>query len=393
MKGAQADFTCSYCLRSKPGSEKSDEHIWPQSLGGDPLGAPWRTMNVCQRCNSLAGQFVDAAFVKSMIGLFERASGVEEYLDPTAPEKTVVPYVHMGTADHEELKEDEVADIWVGPAGSVVIHIRPKHDDVWNTYAGGKPTRKRSESGHAYLGFRSGDPFWAGATFWSFQRQFKTAYRTLLNADTPKVEPALTPLDANDPEQARHVRIARSFDGGVKAQAVISIDNGSRLLAKVALGLGRETLGDGYLETPYAQHLSKALWTRDLDERAKIPVRGASFNATGGSPLAQAPIAWPGGWLLLLMLSDGRPSLTVFSPSGKVAAILVSDSVISDGQHPHWSRDGEVFLVIPAINETAGPISLPDYLAFVLDELDHPTLKSLKARRRDSSTLPPKHEA
>lgn len=390
MDTSEPTFLCSYCLRDKPEAERSDEHIWPQSLGGDPLGPPWRTDNVCQRCNSLAGQFVDAAFVKSMIGLFERASGTEEYLDPSQPEKMTVPFVYMGAVEHDELHNDEVAEVWLGPAGDVVTHIRPRHDEVWEGYAGGKPTRKRSQAGNAYLAFASETPFWAAACFWSFQKQFKFAARSLLNAPLPTVELKLTPLDPDDAEQARQVRIAESMQGEIKANVTIPTDLGNRLIVKVALGLGRETLGEAFARSSYAQQLSRALWTRDPETRAQSRVHGSGFLATGDSPLAQAPIAWPGGWLLLLMLSGGRPSLTVFSPSGKMATILISDLPITPGTHPHWSQDGEVFLVIPTLGESLGPIDLPDYLAFIIGEIDHPDLRRLADRRKPPDAFPEK---
>ena|ERR1700730_6272593 len=59
---------CIYCGRDKPLVDFSDEHIWPDALGGDFLEPFWRTEDVCGRCNNLSGVFVDGAFIKSVFG-------------------------------------------------------------------------------------------------------------------------------------------------------------------------------------------------------------------------------------------------------------------------------------------------------------------------------------
>jgi hypothetical protein len=56
--------TCIYCGEDKGASEFSDEHIWPEALGGDHLPDFWRTDDVCEKCNNLSGLYVDGAFVK-----------------------------------------------------------------------------------------------------------------------------------------------------------------------------------------------------------------------------------------------------------------------------------------------------------------------------------------
>jgi hypothetical protein len=60
--------TCIYCGEEKNPYEFSDEHIWPDALGGDDLPDFWRTDDVCQKCNNLSGLYVDGAFVKGWPG-------------------------------------------------------------------------------------------------------------------------------------------------------------------------------------------------------------------------------------------------------------------------------------------------------------------------------------
>jgi ribosomal protein L30 len=57
--------TCIYCDREKADGDFSDEHIWPDALGGDFLPPEiWRTNDVCGQCNSLSGVFVDGSFIR-----------------------------------------------------------------------------------------------------------------------------------------------------------------------------------------------------------------------------------------------------------------------------------------------------------------------------------------
>ena len=71
--------TCIYCGEEKNPYEFSDEHIWPDALGGDDLPDFWRTDDVCQKCNNLSGLYVDGAFVKGWPWGAERARGAVDF--------------------------------------------------------------------------------------------------------------------------------------------------------------------------------------------------------------------------------------------------------------------------------------------------------------------------
>ena len=83
--------TCIYCDEEKDDQEFSDEHIWPDALGGDHLSKFWRTDEVCQRCNSISGLFVDGYFIKSWLGTAERSTGAREYLAVNNPSRAILP--------------------------------------------------------------------------------------------------------------------------------------------------------------------------------------------------------------------------------------------------------------------------------------------------------------
>jgi hypothetical protein len=136
--------TCYYCGLDKPVPEFSDEHIWPDALGGDHLPHFWRTDDVCRTCNSTSGVFVDGAFIRGWAGAAERSSGAREYMSLTDPAKTVLPLDHLGRLADALTKDGEVAEWWAGPCGAHVVHFRPAEtEDLWKTYLGGDP-RARS---------------------------------------------------------------------------------------------------------------------------------------------------------------------------------------------------------------------------------------------------------
>jgi hypothetical protein len=86
-----ATRTCIYCGRDKPPTEFNLEHIWPDAVGGDLLPALFKTREVCERCNSLSGQFVDDALLKSWFGMAERATGWRDYIDLDLNSRSVAP--------------------------------------------------------------------------------------------------------------------------------------------------------------------------------------------------------------------------------------------------------------------------------------------------------------
>jgi hypothetical protein len=132
--------TCLYCGLEKSNDAFSDEHIWPDALGGDHLPLLWRTDEVCVNCNSMSGVFVDGSFTKSWVGAAERATGAGEYLSPNQPSAGVLLLDYIGPLPDVPTRQGEIAEYWCGPCGANIIHIRPDDsDEHWKSYAGGDP--------------------------------------------------------------------------------------------------------------------------------------------------------------------------------------------------------------------------------------------------------------
>jgi len=146
--------TCIYRSEEKNAKEFSDEHIRPDALGGDFLPDFWRTDDVCQRCNSVSGVFVDGAFIRSWMGSAERSTGARDYLDVNHADKAILPLNFIGKIQDIPIADDEIAEYWAGPCGANIVHFRPSDNDVlWNTYVGGDPRAlgKRTKAGRAYM--------------------------------------------------------------------------------------------------------------------------------------------------------------------------------------------------------------------------------------------------
>ena len=88
--------TCIYCNKSKPPTDFSEEHIIPRFLGGSSEVAELVTHEVCQRCNSLFGRYVDAAVAKGYFSKTTEQGAWEGCFDYDAKHGNVYPLTYIG---------------------------------------------------------------------------------------------------------------------------------------------------------------------------------------------------------------------------------------------------------------------------------------------------------
>src|SRR5258707_13785841 len=141
---------CIYCEGRRGDSQFSKEHIWPAALGGDACPEIFRTFQVCRRCNSLAGQWADGAFLKSWF--LQNEAGVNSllYMNPDQP--GVAPLAYMGFDEEIVTADDEICERWIGPAGAHIYHIHLRDEERWHSFAGGGFLRwKRTAPGPRQL--------------------------------------------------------------------------------------------------------------------------------------------------------------------------------------------------------------------------------------------------
>jgi len=163
---------CIYCGGLRKDPEMSLEHIWPQSLGGGRSAALFQTREVCRTCNSLAGLWVDGAFLKSWFVSNEIGLASRSYLNPVKPGPTLL--IYMGKDQEFPTGKEEVSERWIGPTGDHVYHVHlTDDDDKWYGFAGGDVIRRKIDGGRAYLILTSKNSYWALTAIKSFISHFR----------------------------------------------------------------------------------------------------------------------------------------------------------------------------------------------------------------------------
>lgn len=386
---------CLYCGLAKPDNEFSDEHIWPDALGGNYLPRDvWRTDEVCQRCNSLSGLFVDGSFIRSWMGKAESSNGSLEYL-AGKKKPAAVPLNYIGPIQNVPTPRGHVADYWAGPCGANIIHIRPDDgDEQWANYVGGDPKAKKAKAGRAYIALTSEDEFWVLVSLMSFKRHFSRQERFIVNADFPPEWHFKKP-DRNDPVQAEDMKtvdtvINYSRTGRpMQTHIGVSLDLGSRLLAKLGLAVGYKLLGPKFLTTESALNLRRGMREANFQKRRSIPLKGSNFLARPGLGGTEKVLSWPGGWVLMVSLVRGNLGLCVISPSGRSMIVLISEDQDLIGALDPQYKDGTIWITVPAAEEAISPIQLAAYLAHQTNAQALPTLTTLASKRGDWTQLPP----
>lgn len=389
--------TCIYCVTEKPDDEFSDEHIWPNALGGDFLDCFWRTDDVCGSCNSASGVFVDGAFIKGWIGNAERSIGAREYLRMEAGHVGRLPLNYLGTINDPAPPPDCAVDSWAGPCGANILHVRPAaEENIWDTYAGGDPRAKKSKSGWAYLLLTSLAPFWVMVSLASFGAHFTRAKKRIvtLGLTDAYLKPyAIEPFDRA--ENQSHTAFidqfkARSMAGEhVRSTLATDVHTGNRVLCKVALALGCRLFGNEFSTSGYGEKLRRAFREADPGKRATMTVRGTGLVAGLSSKFDTDALAWTGGWVLLIQETANRElALVVVSPSGKYMSAVITDDPNQVATTNGAYRDGVIWVTIPAAETAADAVPLPDYLAHKLGYLSRPELSRLEQLRRDPTLLP-----
>lgn len=390
---SEARTICVYCGKEKRDHELSLEHIWPTALGGDFLPIEFRTRHVCQTCNSLAGRFVDAAFLKSWFGQAERTLAAYEYLDLSLSSNSIVPLQFLTPIAPLVPLSGMTIELYVGPCQTRVFHVRPKDDgSTWDTYAGGDPAARRKDPGRIYIVLNTTNSQWAALALRSVKAQFGDADRYIVN-DTlpPGWRQFAIAYDENDPTQAADMRAIQidpeSPPPQERQRFTISIDLDHRFLAKVALGLGYTLLGPEFLRTGHALNLRKAMRQPHAERRAEIPIGGTSYLAQGAD---LKPMAFPGAWVLYVGVVAKHLALSIITPLGKTMAVVIADS-------PHlWAHSdsklyplGNIYIVVPTLGTAVGPLTMPEYLNHILKNRANPILGGIEAKRVNRSLLPP----
>ena len=388
---------CIYCDKEKPNEKFSNEHIWPQALGGDSLSGIWRTNEVCDECNNLSGLFVDGEFVKSWIGAAERSTDAI-YADSKPPSHLVLPLNYLARVEDVPIEAGLAAEFWTVPCGAHIVHIRPDDkEELWGTYAGGDPrlASRRNKAGRVYVALTSEEPFWTITTLASVKSHFKKASRFVVNMELPEGSVSFNAVDRNDESQAQDmVTVQAIVDVAAKQQwmrnrIAVSVDVGNRLLSKLGLAIGYQLLGKPFFETEYSKTLRAAFREANYEKRKKSLVRGSGYLGNSWGKALEDMLRLPGAWVLLIKRTGESLGFHVITPSGKTMSVVVCDDPTLMKKLDEVYDEGVVWLTLPALQTAIGPLEFPNYIAHMIGIQGLPILTDLEEKRVDFDSLPP----
>lgn len=388
-----ADRRCIYCQGATGDAQFSEEHIWPQSLGGDVAPADFITRDVCKTCNDRCGLWVDAGFTKSFLASTDALRGAELFLDPDRPGP--LPLIYMGVDVEFECAPDEICERWTGPSGEHVYHVHLRDDQKWDAYAGGDILRRKRDPGRVYVYLTSSEEFWALTGLVSVAMRFPGAKRRCLTiVNGISFAPHILAADEGpiSDVEAREIAFIRGRPLGPKhGQFVIQIDATERFLAKLALGFGHTLLGPSVSSSPYADDLRRRLWPRRSEEPAEDRIRGAAGVRGQDDPFLARFLGVEGAWTLSFRAMPEGFIMSLATPGLKLMHIALSDdpSLWPPDAITRFA-DGETYVMVPPRRMVVGPIEFGHFLAHQLDGPREPRLAELDALKANAARRPPK---
>lgn len=378
---------CIYCNKEKDEKEFSQEHVLPKAIGGvlQPVN-PFSTNLVCARCNSISGFFIDAPFSKSWFINNYRASNAAKLTKITPT--TILPLVYMGTMKDFNFKT-QICENYLGPTGDTIYHFHDPYPIELDspTMIGVPPhiRKKKIDNGFAFIFIRSNNPQWLPTIFYSFVDTFKDSVLYFGNGPTPNVEGANF-KDIPDELKELHDKLWDLQDKAHEITFSMDIDTGNRFLAKLALGLGCIFLHDSFKTSEDAAILRKYLWTKEKEERDKIPIHGSSFIGGGEMKNVNQFLKWEGGHVInLISLRETLALYTNFYGA--------NGSVIQISQNKeHWKgivNESMMFIVIPEMQRFVGPIHMAELLGHRNSDYKNEELLKLEEEMASIPPLPP----
>lgn len=393
-QGYRWTMKCVYCADSRDNQNLSLEHIWPKALGGAQGGELFRTDRVCKTCNNLAGIWVDGAFLKGWFTNVEIATS-REFIDPKVPGP--LPLVYMGLDEEFPVEPGYICEYWAGPAGEHIYHTHTEDDDRWFGFGGGDFIKRKKNAGRVYLYLTSDVPYWVVTALKSFLAHFD-GLKTR-NFCLTKIEGSLstklldqfidtgvaTNIEAREINWVR----TRSPTGRKPNKLQIYLRFSDRFLAKIALGVGANILGDAFAQSDYAGELRKLLWPSRQVEEDNPVVYGTNYWKVNGLSKVRDFIGLKGAWNILLKSSASEFTIGVGTPSGKWMTTVVSNdsSLLTDEIHNRYD-DGVIHFVIPQRGIFTNGILLPTVLLHTM-KIEHcAELDALEALRCPVDQIP-----
>jgi len=355
-------FRCIYRDHDAPLGERTLEHVWPDRLGGDLCPDFFKTRDVCRRCNSISGRYVDGEFIRSFFAGVEQVSGALAWLDTSQPRP--LPCVYMGLNRIQPADPAEVCEAWIGPRGERIFYFRNGDDDHFAGYARGDPLCRRHDPGRVYLSFSRANMFWVATAILSVRKTFPRAeFRLLTRTDSPEINAGCA---AETEQSARDRAYIKPLLAERSANVTLSmfVDHGTRFQAKLAIGFGHTLFGPAFARLPYTNRLRSYLWERDASQRADIDLRGTPLLG-GDRGVAEHLLPWPSATTFAFFRDSVSVMSMIYGPSMRaLRTVIAADGEATDLTSPVFDTCGGAFVVIlvPGRSQCLGPYPLMRYV-------------------------------
>ena len=270
---------CIYCNQEKKEEEFSLEHIFPDALGGKYANKLFKTRQVCKKCNSLAGLYVDSLFVKNFFLTKLFFSNYIGYFDFN--KKPFIPFTYIGLYEDIKHPQYKFCEVWQWYDKSVVYHFHNNSEGDFKMIPGGDPRkRKKNDSGEVYLVGFVVDEFWIDLLFSSFFKQFKKSKHIFVNYVFSDKEIDLTKnqIDIKD-----ELFLIHEKGKSPQYSVPMKIDFDVRFQAKLSLALGYSLFGEKFNESSEANSLRDVFWNKDYQKLKKLKPQMLSFFKRGNS--------------------------------------------------------------------------------------------------------------
>lgn len=369
--------TCIYCKKTKEENEFNREHIIPQAIGGASETNNPLIIEVCKRCNSIAGFFIDTPFVKFW---FIGVSFITALREAEENKKiNTYPFMYMGKLDDFKL-DDLECEKWIGRNKEDVYHFHPPFPSERDLekVGGLHPSFKEDENinhGFAILVFKDDDEVWKEITRNSFNKKFKKSQRYIVdfNSSQKRELPSDFPRD-----KVRYVNeLNRLTRNESKFTFQISFGTGERFLAKTALSIGSLLFGEQYYKSEYADKLRTFLWQKKFESRKNLDLKVKGFIANKTKFPKLKPLFSLGVCHVIALLKY-QESIELFVNyfSDNPAMIRVDDKIAN------WkfgeNNQGMIYICHPILKTIIGPITLNQFLNHKNKKLLIPELTKLE---------------
>lgn len=273
---------CIYCEKPKPNDDFSLEHVIPQFLGGACTPDKFKTSDVCRKCNSDLGLFVDAAFEKDFLISNELRQAAYALYDPQNP--SALPLICMGAheIDLPGLEEDEICELWLGPLGEQVYWVRP-HDERMYWYTGGNPRTSKTKKTRAYFFFSVRSEKAPEISMLSFKEAFSgKRVKKIMGTEVQSFDMKKVGFEEPDDTDSQRLHLLREGSSTEKAdmkcRISMNINHDYRFIAKLALGISHALFKNGVNKSGYLKELHKAVWYKDGEEQPEMRGKSSGFQ-------------------------------------------------------------------------------------------------------------------